>query len=109
MAAIAAPVVFDGLVPGFSARDAGFDVLFLQGVPEAVGIIAPVGEEHGVHAAFRAGDQAVRIPFLTRRLETVRCGFREVASTLTILHSETFGTAKPSCIRRKTPFSPQRL
>src|SRR3546814_8474890 len=41
---VAALVVFDGLVPYFPARDAGRDALFLQGIAEPVGIIAPVGE-----------------------------------------------------------------
>src|SRR3546814_6073318 len=42
---VAALVVFDGLVPGFPARDAGSNPLFLQGVAEPVGIIAPVGQQ----------------------------------------------------------------
>jgi hypothetical protein len=32
--------------------------------------------ELGVHATFRAADQAAEIPFLTRRLDAVRCAFR---------------------------------
>src|SRR3546814_691697 len=39
---VATLVVFYGLVPYFSARDAGRDPLFLQGVAEPVGIIASV-------------------------------------------------------------------
>src|SRR3546814_3640933 len=39
---VATVVVFYGLVPYFSARDAGRDPLFLQGVAEPVGIIASV-------------------------------------------------------------------
>ena len=34
------------------------------------------GVELGVHAAFGAPNQATKIPFLTRRLEAVRCAFR---------------------------------
>jgi len=32
--------------------------------------------QFGVHAAFRAADQAAEIPFFTRRLDAVRCAFR---------------------------------
>src|SRR3546814_10338692 len=39
---VATLVVFHGLDPYFSARDAGRDPLFLQGVAEPVGIIASV-------------------------------------------------------------------
>lgn len=34
------------------------------------------GVQFGVHAAFRAADQAAEIPFFTRRLDAVRCAFR---------------------------------
>jgi hypothetical protein len=34
------------------------------------------GVQLGVHTAFRAADQAAEIPFLTRRLDAVRCAFR---------------------------------
>src|SRR3546814_17664700 len=43
-ALVATLVVFYGLVPYFSARDAGRDPLFLQGVPEPVGLIASVSQ-----------------------------------------------------------------
>jgi hypothetical protein len=36
----------------------------------------PDGVHLGIHAAFRAADQAAEIPFLTRRLDAVRCPFR---------------------------------
>jgi len=39
---VATLVVFDDLVPDFSARDAGRDTLLLQGIAEPVGIIASV-------------------------------------------------------------------
>ena len=34
------------------------------------------GIELGIHAAFGAADQAAKIPFLTRRLDAVRCAFK---------------------------------
>ena len=34
------------------------------------------GMKLGVHAAFRAPDQAPSTPFFTRRLDAVRCAFR---------------------------------
>jgi hypothetical protein len=43
--------------------------------------------ELGAHAAFGAADQAAEIPFLTRRLDAVRCAFKYVASIMTVLVS----------------------
>ena len=48
------------------------------GHEEAQGATVRVGDgmELGVHAAFRASDQAAEIPLFTRRLDAVRCAFR---------------------------------
>ena len=43
-----------------------------QGAPVRIGD----GVKLGVHAAFGAADQPPEIPFLTRRLDAVRCAFR---------------------------------
>jgi hypothetical protein len=58
-----------------------------QGAPVRIGD----GVELGVHAAFGAPDQAAEIPFLTRRLEAVRCAFKYVASIITVLPSRQHG------------------
>ena len=42
---LAALVIFDGFVAGFSARDAGRDTLLLQSIAEPVGIIATISEQ----------------------------------------------------------------
>src|SRR5690606_1256618 len=41
---VSALVVFDGQRTGFATRNAGFDALLLEGVPEPVSVIATVGE-----------------------------------------------------------------
>jgi hypothetical protein len=45
---------------------------------EAQGAVVRVsgGMELGVHATFGASDQAAKTPFLTRRLDAVRCACR---------------------------------
>jgi len=61
-----------------------------------------------VHATFGATNQAPEIPFLTRRLDAVRCAFRYVASVMTVFGSAS-AAAKPSIMRRNTPISPHRF
>src|SRR3546814_6867239 len=52
------------------------------GHEEAQGAAVRIGDgvKLRVHAAFGASDQPAKTPFLTRRLDAVRCAFRSVAS-----------------------------
>src|SRR3546814_1921948 len=66
---VAALVVFDGLAAYFPARDAGRDALFLQGIAEPVGIIAPVGE----HPLRRSEEHTSELQSLMRISYAVFC------------------------------------
>jgi hypothetical protein len=45
------------------------------------------GVQLGVHTALGSADQASTPPFLTPRLDAVRCAFREVASIIAVFSS----------------------
>ena len=80
------------------------------GHEEAQGAAVRVGDgmQLRIHAALGAADQAAKVPLLTRRLEAVRCAFRQVASIITVPGSAS-AAANPSIIRVNTPLSPQRF
>src|SRR3546814_5413301 len=80
------------------------------GHEEAQGAAVRIGDgvKLRVHAAFGVSDQPAKTPFLTRRLDAVRCAFRSVASIMTVFASP-LAAASPSIIRRKTPRSPHRF
>ena len=66
------------------------------------------GVELRIHAAFGATDQPPEAPFFTRRLDAVRCAFRQVASIM-IVSGVALAAASPSIMRMKTPLSPHRF
>src|SRR5690606_38307729 len=66
------------------------------------------GVQLGVQAALRAPDQAAPPPFLSPRLEAVRCALRWVASIISVSVPPP-RSASSSSIRAKMPFSLQRF
>ncbi len=55
------------------------------------------GVQLGIHTALGAPNQASTPPFLTPKLEAVRCALRHVASVITVV-SSTWAEARPTII-----------
>lgn len=60
------------------SRCAGIIADLASSYEEAQGPTIRIGDrvKLGVHAALRASDRSSKVPFLTRRLEAVRCAFK---------------------------------
>src|SRR3546814_192629 len=108
IAAFVAPlVVFYGLVAYFSTRDAGRDPLFLQGVAEPVGVVAPVGQH-----PLRFG-QTVEQSCRASVIADLASGHEEADGTaIRIGHGMQLGVHAAFCApdqASRTPFFTRRL
>jgi hypothetical protein len=64
--------------------------------------------ERRVHDTFGSTDQAPEIPYLTCRLDAVRCAFRYVASIMTVFGVGNSGS-QALLHAEETPISPHRF
>lgn len=66
------------------------------------------GMKSGVQATFRPADQASTPPCFTRRLEAVRCVFRQVTSIM-IVSGRSSAAESPSVMRARAAMSLHRF